>query len=164
MTRHGLTRHGEFVVRVQRLAHGAGLPLPQPQTAGSAGADLPAAVGAEAPITIEPGGYAMVPTGLALAIPAGWEGQVRPRSGLAARHGVTLLNSPGTIDSDYRGEVRVLLINHGSQPFVVRRGERVAQLVLAPVALADSTLRFEEVSSLNETERGAGGFGSTGLG
>jgi len=140
------------------------LKLPRPQTAGSAGADLRAAVEAEAPVTIEPAAYAMIPTGLALAIPTGWEGQLRPRSGLAARHGVTLLNSPGTIDSDYRGEVMVLLINHGSEPFAVRRGVRIAQLVLARVALADTTLRFEEVSSLNETQRGAGGFGSTGVG
>ena len=151
------------VVRVQRLQHGGGLPVPQPQTAGSAGADLAAAVEGEAPITLQPGDYAMVPTGLVLAIPEGWEGQVRPRSGLAARHGVTVLNSPGTIDSDYRGEVRVLLINHGAEPFVIRRGERIAQLVLAPVGLAGATLRFEEVTTLDETQRGTGGFGSTGV-
>ena len=156
-------RQGNLVVRVQRLRHGSGLPLPQPQTVGSAGADLSAAVEADAPLTLSPGDYAMIPTGMALAIPVGWEGQVRPRSGLAARHGVTVLNSPGTIDSDYRGEVRVLLVNHGVEPFVVHRGERIAQLVLAPVGLAGSSLCFEEVSSLDETQRGAGGFGSTGV-
>ncbi len=151
------------VVRVQRLQHGGGLPVPQPQTAGSAGADLAAAVEGEAPITLQPGDYAMIPTGLVLAIPEGWEGQVRPRSGLAARYGVTVLNSPGTIDSDYRGEVRVLLINHGAEPFVIRRGERIAQLVLAPVGQVGATLRFEEVTAVDETQRGTGGFGSTGV-
>jgi dUTP pyrophosphatase len=125
-------------------------------SAGAAGLDLAAAN--EAPITLGPGEWAMVPTGIALAIPAGWEGQVRPRSGLAARHGVTCLNSPGTVDADFRGEVHVILVNHGREPFVVAAGMRVAQLVIAPVARAE-VLPVEE---LEETQRGGGGFGSTG--
>ena len=130
--------------------------LPAYMTDGAAGLDLAAAL--DAPLTIPPGGRLLVPTGLAMAIPAGWEGQVRPRSGLAARHGVTCLNAPGTIDADYRGEVKVLLVNHGSEPFVVKSGERVAQLVVAPVAHAD----LVEVDELAGTTRGDGGFGSTG--
>ena len=145
-------------VRVRRLSAAAGLPLPEPASPGSAGADLRAAVVDD--LVLAPGERALVPTGLVLEIPLGWEGQVRPRSGLALRHGVTLLNSPGTIDSDYRGEVGVVLVNLGAAPFTVRRGDRIAQLVLAPVTRA-SWLKVDE---LDETQRGEGGFGSTGLG
>lgn len=145
-------------LKICPLKHAAGLELPRYQTEDAAGLDLRAAL--EAPLRLGPGDYEMVPTGLSLAIPRGYEGQVRPRSGLAAKHGVTVLNSPGTIDADYRGEVKVILINHGSEPFVVERGERIAQLVLAPVA----QLTLETVESLNATERGAGGFGHTGRG
>ena len=140
------------------LAHGAGLPLPRQQTAGAAGLDLAAAIGADETVTIAPGDYAMVPTGLAIALPEGYEAQIRPRSGLAARHGVTVLNSPGTVDADYRGEVKILLVNHGREPFSLRRGERVAQMVVAPV----SAVELVEVDELDATERGAGGHGSTG--
>jgi dUTP pyrophosphatase len=145
-------------VRVLRLPHAAGLPLPSYQSADAAGLDLVAAVPEDTPLVIAPGGRAAVPTGLVLALPAGSEGQVRPRSGLALRHGVTVLNSPGTIDADYRGEVQVLLINLGSEPFTVTRGMRIAQLVVAAVTRA----RLVETSQLNETARGSGGFGSTG--
>jgi len=148
----------EVTVIVRRLPHGDDLPLPSPATAASAGADLLAAV--TEPVTLQPGGKALVPTGIAIALPNGYEAQVRPRSGLASEHGVTLLNSPGTIDADYRGEVRVLLINHGNEPFRIARGMRVAQLVVAPVARA----RWLVVEDLEETARGAGGFGSTGTG
>jgi dUTP pyrophosphatase len=130
--------------------------LPAPQSAGAAGRDLVAAN--DEPLTIEPGGRALIPTGIALSIPQGFEGQVRPRSGLAIKHGVTCLNAPGTIDADYRGEVKVILQNHGQEPFVVRRGMRIAQLVVAAVALVPWTV----VDSLDDTERGGGGFGSTG--
>ncbi len=151
----------QVVVRFARRP-GAGseapLPLPRYMTAGAAGLDIVAAV-AE-PITLAPGARAAIPTGLALAVPPGFEVQVRPRSGLALRHGITVLNAPGTIDSDYRGEVSVLLINHGQAPFVVERGARVAQLVVARVVRA----RVVEVASLDGTERGSGGFGSTGRG
>lgn len=143
-------------LRVLRLAHGRGLPLPEYATAGAAGLDLRAAV--ESDVTLAPGGRLAVPTGLRLEIPAGFEGQVRPRSGLALRHGVTVANAPGTIDSDYRGEVQVLLVHLGDQPFVIRRGERVAQLVLSPVVRAE----LAEVESLEPSDRGSGGFGSTG--
>ena len=143
-------------VMVRRLPHGEGLPLPAYATEGSAGMDLRAAV--EAPVTIPAGGRAMVPTGLSVEIPRGFEGQVRGRSGLAARHGVGIPNAPGTIDSDYRGEVCVILANWGDQPFVVARGERIAQLVIAPVARAE----LGEVEELAGSERGAGGFGHTG--
>lgn len=146
------------VVRVRRWPHAGDLPLPEPATAGSAGADLRAAVGED--LVLAPGARALVPTGFSVEIPAGWEGQVRPRSGLAARFGLTLLNSPGTIDSDYRGEVQVLLINLGSEPFAVRRGERIAQLVVAPAP----RVGFVEVEELPASARGAGGFGSTGRG
>lgn len=132
------------------------LPLPHRMTAGSAGADVVAAV--EEPLILPPMGRALVPTGLALRIPLGYEVQVRPRSGLALKHGVTVLNAPGTIDSDYRGELRVLLVNLGSEPFAIARAERVAQLVVAPVVGA----AFVEVDGLDETARGAGGFGHTG--
>ncbi len=145
------------VVGLRRLPEGEGLPLPAYMTAGAAGADVFAAV--EADLVLAPGARALVPAGFSLAIPAGYEVQVRPRSGLALRSGVTLLNTPGTIDSDYRGPVAVILINHGSEPFVVRRGERIAQLVLAPVSRA----AFEEAHALDETARAGGGFGSTGI-
>jgi len=143
-------------VRVVRLPHGQGLDLPAYATPGSAGVDLRAAI--DRPVVLEAGRYAMIPTGLALALPEGHEGQVRPRSGLAAKHGVTVLNSPGTVDSDYRGEVKVLLINHGTDPFTVSRGERIAQLVVAPVV----PVAFEEATALDETERGTGGHAPTG--
>lgn len=138
------------------LEHAAGLELPRYQTEDAAGLDLRAAT--TEPLVLAPGAYELVPTGLSLAIPRGYEGQVRPRSGLAARHGVTVLNSPGTIDADYRGEVKVILINHGSEPFTVQRGDRIAQLVLAQVA----QLPLVTVETLDETARGAGGFGHTG--
>jgi len=143
---------------ISRLPHGRGLPLPAYATAGAAGCDLHAAV--EAPLEIPPGGRALVPTGIAIALPEGAEAQVRPRSGLALRHGVTCLNSPGTIDADYRGEVGVILANLGEAPFVVARGMRIAQLVVAPVA----RVAWDEVAELPATLRGAGGFGSTGTG
>lgn len=145
-------------VPVVRLPHAADLPLPAYQSASAAGLDLVAAIPADRPLVIEPGKVVGVPTGIAIALPEGFEGQVRPRSGLAARHSVTVLNSPGTIDSDYRGEVAVILINHGSDPFSVVRGMRIAQLVIAPIAYAT----LKETQKLNETGRGSGGFGSTG--
>lgn len=141
-------------VEVKRLPNGGGLPLPAYATAGSAGMDV---VSAE-DVTIAPGARHAVATGLAVAIPQGYEIQVRPRSGLAFKHGITVPNTPGTIDSDYRGELKVLLINHGAEPFAIHRGDRVAQLVLAPVVQAG----WAEVEELDATERGAGGFGSTG--
>lgn len=145
-------------LRIQRLPHAEGLALPAYETTGSAGMDLRAAVPEGAPITLAPGARALVPTGLKIALEQGWEAQVRPRSGLALKHGITCLNSPGTIDSDYRGEVGVILINHGAEPFVIQRGERIAQLVLAQHAQAV----IAEVETLDDTARGAGGFGSTG--
>ena len=147
-------------VAVTRLPHGADLPLPGYHSALAAGLDLHAAVPAGAPTVIAPGRWAAIPTGFALALPPGTEGQVRPRSGLAARHGVTVLNAPGTIDADYRGEMQVLLINLGPEPFPVQRGARIAQLVIAPVV----AVRLVEVAALDGTARGAGGFGSTGSG
>jgi dUTP pyrophosphatase len=143
-------------VAVVRLPDGDGLPLPAYMTAGAAGADIVAAVADD--VLLPPGERALVPTGFSLEVPAGYEVQIRPRSGLALRHGVTLLNSPGTIDSDYRGPVGVILVNLGSAPFVVRRGERIAQLVVAPVVQA----AFREADVLGASTRGAGGFGSTG--
>jgi dUTP pyrophosphatase len=145
------------IVALLRLPHGADLPLPAYETAGAAGLDLRAAIAA--PLTLEPGERALIPTGLAMQLPEGFEGQVRPRSGLALRHGVTVLNAPGTVDSDYRGEVSVVLINHGQEPFSVQRGDRIAQFVVAPVTQAE----LLEVSSLDATARGAGGYGSTGI-
>ena len=145
-------------VRIMRLAHGNDLALPSYQSAFAAGLDLLAAVPAETPATIAPGARALVPTGIAIALPAGTEAQVRPRSGLAARHGLTVLNSPGTIDADYRGEIQVLLVNLGGESVNVTRGMRIAQLVIAPVTHA----QLREVVSLDETPRGSGGFGSTG--
>ncbi len=145
------------VVRVLVEPSARDLPLPEVMTAGAAAADLRAALGE--PVTLAPGAFAMIPTGLRLEIPPGYEGQVRPRSGLAARHGVTLLNSPGTIDSDFRGVVHVILINHGGEPFVVRHGDRIAQLVIAPVTRA----RFVEARDLTASARDEGGFGHTGV-
>ena len=148
------------VIGVKRLAHGEGLALPAYQSAGAAGMDLLAALPENRTLVIEPGARDRVPTGLALAIPEGYEAQVRPRSGLADRHGVTVLNAPGTIDADYRGEVQVILINHGQTPFVVHRGTRIAQIVFARVA----RVALAEVADLAATARGEGGFGSTGSG
>jgi dUTP pyrophosphatase len=147
-------------VRVMRLPHAADLPLPSYQSAHAVGLDLMAAVPAGVPLIIAPGRRAAVPTGLAFALPAGVEGQIRPRSGLALRHGVTVLNSPGTLDPDYRGEVHVILANFGDEPFPVARGARIAQLVVSTTVQA----RICEVSVLDETTRGVGGFGSTGTG
>jgi dUTP pyrophosphatase len=138
--------------------HGRGLDLPRQQTAGAAGVDLHAALGISETLEIAPGRYAMIPTGFAIALPEGYEAQIRPRSGLAAKHGVTVLNSPGTVDADYRGEIKVLLINHGQAPFEVRRGDRIAQMVVAPV----SAVSFREEEALDETQRGDKGHGSTG--
>jgi dUTP pyrophosphatase len=145
-------------VALSYFEHGRGLDLPKQQTAGAAGADLLAALGASETVTMAPGSRAIVPCGFAMALPIGFEAQVRPRSGLAAKHGVTVLNTPGTIDADYRGEVKVILINHGDAPFEIRRGDRIAQMVVAPV----SAVGFSERDNLDATERGAGGFGSTG--
>ena len=145
-------------IRLMRFAHGQGLPLPAYQSEHAAGLDLLAAVSSAGSITIAPGARALVPTGLAIALPEGYEAQVRPRSGLAARDGLTILNSPGTIDADYRGEIQVLLVNLGSEPVVVSRGMRIAQLVIAPVVRA----HIIETTSLDKTSRGSGGFGSTG--
>ena len=146
------------VLRIQRLSHAGALPLPAYETSGAAGMDLRAAVPKGAPLTLKPGNRIAVPTGLKLEIPEGFEGQVRPRSGVALNHGVTCLNSPGTIDCDYRGEVKVILANLGAEAFTVTRGMRIAQLVIAPVARAE----IVGVSEVTESERGAGGFGSTG--
>jgi dUTP pyrophosphatase len=143
-------------VQLKILPHGSGLPLPAYATADSAGVDLAAAL--DAALILAPGERKDVPTGIALALPAGWEAQVRPRSGLALRHGITILNSPGTIDADYRGEVRVILANLGGAPVTIARGERIAQLIIAPVSRAE----WQVVSELPATVRGAGGFGSTG--
>lgn len=145
-------------LKILRLPHGAGLPLPAAASRAAAGLDLAAAVAEDQPVVLPPGGRARVPTGFAIALPAGHEGQVRPRSGLADKHGVTVLNAPGTIDADYRGEVQVILINHGAEPFTITRGMRIAQLVVAPV----TAVAVEEATELEATARGAGGFGSTG--
>ena len=149
----------QVAVRIMRLPHGADLPLPQYQSALAAGLDLYAAVPADAPLEIAPGARALIPTGVAIALPPGHEGQVRPRSGLAFRHGVTVLNSPGTVDADYRGELQVILINLGTEPFIVQRGMRIAQIVIAPVQRA----ALAESNSLDKTKRESGGFGSTGI-
>jgi len=148
----------DVTVAVVRLAHGEGLDLPNYQTAGAAGADIIAAVPEDAPLQLAPRARALVPTGLSMAIPHGYEAQVRPRSGLAFKHGVTVLNAPGTIDSDYRGEVQVLLVNLGDAELTIERGMRIAQIVIAPVIQA----AFEPTTDLPESARGAGGFGSTG--
>lgn len=145
-------------VEIQQLPHGEGLALPAYQTAHAAGLDLPAAVPEHHSLTLLPGRSALVPTGFMIALPEGYEAQVRPRSGLAAKHGVTVLNAPGTVDADYRGEISVLLINHGAEPFTIKRGERIAQMVIAPVARAE----LVAVSELSSTARGSGGYGSTG--
>ncbi|OHB29735.1 MAG: deoxyuridine 5'-triphosphate nucleotidohydrolase [Phenylobacterium sp. RIFCSPHIGHO2_01_FULL_69_31] len=145
-------------VPITRLPHGEGIPLPAYETSQAAGMDLRAAVPEDEPVILRPGDRHAVPTGLAFALPAGFEAQVRPRSGLALKSGITCLNSPGTVDADYRGEVKVILINHGPEAFTIRRGDRIAQLVVAPVVQAT----WAEVASLDETARGAGGFGSTG--
>ena len=145
-------------VRIVRLPHALDLPLPAYQSAHAAGLDLVAAVPADAPIEIAPGERAMIPTGVAIALPPGSEAQIRPRSGLAIHHGVTVLNAPGTIDADYRGELQVILVNLGAEKFVIRRGTRIAQMVIAPI----QHVRLVESTSLNVTERAAGGFGSTG--
>ena len=156
MTLHTETRP---ILKLVRLAHGEGLDLPSYETAGAAGMDLRAAVAANAAITLQPGERALIPTGLVLEIPAGFEAQIRPRSGLAFKNGITCLNSPGTIDSDYRGEVKALLINHGTEPFVIERGMRIAQMVIAPV----TQVTVCEAGETTDTTRGAGGFGSTGV-
>jgi dUTP pyrophosphatase len=145
-------------IDISQLPHGEGLALPAYQSVHAAGLDLLAAVPEGSPLILAPGQHALVPTGLTIALPPGYEAQVRPRSGLAAKHGVTVLNSPGTVDADYRGEIGVLLINHGEAPFTIRRGERIAQMVIASVVRAE----LVPVISLVSTERGSGGFGSTG--
>jgi dUTP pyrophosphatase len=145
-------------VDIRRLPHGEGLTLPAYQSAHAAGLDLLAAVPEDAPLVLAPGRHVLVPTGLTIALAPGYEAQVRPRSGLAAKHGVTVLNSPGTIDADYRGEIGVLLINHGEAPFSIRRGERIAQMVIAAVVRAE----LVPADALSATDRGDGGFGSTG--
>jgi dUTP pyrophosphatase len=149
---------GRIDIACNFLDHGRGLELPKQQTTGAAGVDLLAALGSSEVVTMAPGARAIVPCGFAMALPPGYEAQVRPRSGLAARHGVTVLNAPGTIDADYRGEVKVILVNHGRDPFEIRRGDRIAQMVVAPV----SAVTFSETEALDGTTRGAGGFGSTG--
>lgn len=149
----------EITVKVQRLAHGDGLPLPSYQSDNAAGLDLVAALAPKKPVKLAPGERALIPTGLSVELPKHYEGQVRPRSGLALKHGITVLNTPGTIDSDYRGEVGIILINLGSKSYTVWRGERIAQLVIAPVTRA----RVKSVAALSSTTRGQGGFGSTGI-
>ena len=149
---------GPVDIALSFFDHGRGLELPKQQTTGAAGVDLLAALGISETMSIAAGARAIVPCGFAMALPPGYEAQVRPRSGLAAKHGVTVLNAPGTIDADYRGEVKVILINHGSETFEIKRGDRIAQMVVAPV----SAVNFAERESLDETTRGAGGFGSTG--
>jgi len=144
------------IVKIQRLAHGEGIDLPFYASTHAAGADVRAAIDAD--MVIEPGEQVLIKTGFAMALPDGFEAQIRPRSGLALKHGITVLNSPGTIDADYRGEVGVILINHGKQAFQIQRGDRIAQMIIAPFAQGD----FQAVDSLDETERGAGGFGSSG--
>jgi dUTP pyrophosphatase len=154
-----LSAHPLLQISVVRLAHAEGLPLPELQTTGAAGLDLQAALSAGEELILKSGERALVPTGLALQIPHGFEVQIRPRSGLALKHGVTVLNAPGTIDSDYRGEIKILLINHGVEAFVIRRGLRIAQMVVAPV----TNVQLVQVKQLNTTDRGSGGFGSTGV-
>lgn len=147
----------QLTVKIKRLPNAEGLELPRYETALAAGCDVRAAI--DEPITLKTGERFMAPTGLAIALPPGWEAQMRPRSGLAAKHGIACVNAPGTIDADYRGELKVILINHGAEDFTINRGERIGQMVFAPVFQA----RFEEVEELDDTERGAGGFGSTGV-
>jgi dUTP pyrophosphatase len=145
-------------LEIRQLPHGEGLALPAYQSAHAAGLDLLAAVPEDSPVILSPGQHALVPTGLTIALPSGYEAQVRPRSGLASKHGVTVLNAPGTVDADYRGEIGVLLINHGDTPFSIRRGERIAQMVIASVARVE----LVPAAELSTTRRGSGGFGSTG--
>jgi dUTP pyrophosphatase len=147
------------ILSLIRLPHGAGLELPAYETKGAAGMDLRAAVDEDVPLTLQPGSRVLVPTGLIFEIPEGYEGQIRPRSGLAFKNGLTCLNTPGTVDSDYRGEVKVLMINLGEEPFQITRGMRIAQMVIAPVV----QVRVTEITEGSETTRGAGGFGSTGV-
>lgn len=149
-----------LAVQISRLPHGEGLPLPRYETHQAAGMDLRAAVPHDVPVLLEPGARALIPTGFCIALPAGYEAQVRPRSGLALKHAITCLNSPGTVDADYRGELKVILINHGQDPFTIARGERIAQLIIAPVTQA----QWQEVAELGQSTRGKGGFGSTGKG
>ena len=146
-------------VEIKTLDHFGDLELPKYETVLAAGADLRAAVPLDMPMILKPGERALVPTGMTMALPAGYEAQIRPRSGLAYKHGITCLNTPGTIDADYRGEVKVLLINHGTDAFAINRGERIAQMVIAPITQPD----FETVTELSDTQRGEGGFGSTGV-
>ena len=146
-------------VKIKRLENGAGLALPKYETTLAAGADVRAAIPDGEPLTLKPGERFMVPTGIAIALPPGWEAQMRPRSGLAAKHGIACVNAPGTIDADYRGELKVILINHGVEDFTINRGDRIGQMVIAPVWQAS----FVDVDELDDTERGAGGFGSTGV-
>ena len=149
----------QITAQLMRLPHGQGLPLPSYETSEAAGMDLRAAVPEDAPLTLKPGARKLVPTGFAMAIPPGFEAQIRPRSGLALKHGLSLVNAPGTIDSDYRGEIKIILINHGDKDFEISRGMRIAQMVIAPVL----QVAIEPVTSLDDTARGAGGFGSTGV-
>ena len=149
---------GQIDIALTWFDHGRGLELPRQQSTGAAGVDLLAALGTQETLTIAPGARALVPCGFSMALPEGHEAQVRPRSGLAAKHGVTVLNAPGTIDADYRGEIKVILINHGAEDFAIRRGDRIAQMVVAPV----SAVRFSQKDALDATERGSSGFGSTG--
>lgn len=146
------------ILQIKRLPHGEGLELPAYETAEAAGMDLRAALGADETVTLKPGQRGLIPTGLSMAMPIGFEAQIRPRSGLAAKHGITVLNTPGTIDSDYRGEVKIILINLGQEDFTVERNMRIAQMIIAPVVQAS----LIEVETLDETARGLGGFGSTG--
>lgn len=146
-------------LNVKTLEHFEGLELPAYQTAGSAGLDLPAAVPADAPVVIAPGEWKLIPTGICIALPQGYEAQIRPRSGLAAKKGISCVNTPGTVDADYRGELHVNLINHGKEPFVVQRGERIAQMVIGQF----TQISWNPVDALDETARGSGGFGSTGV-
>ncbi|CAN7572406.1 dUTP diphosphatase [Pararhizobium sp. LjRoot235] len=156
MTLHAHTRP---ILNLVRLPHAAGLDLPAYETSGAAGMDLRAAVAADQPLVLSPGKRALVPTGFIFEVPAGYEAQIRPRSGLAFKHGITCLNTPGTIDSDYRGEVKVLLVNLGDEDFPIERGMRIAQMVIAPV----TQVSVREASDAGETTRGSGGFGSTGV-
>ena len=149
----------QIAARLMQLPHGQDLPLPSYETSEAAGMDLRAAVPEDAPLTLKPGARELVPTGLAMAIPPGFEAQIRPRSGLALKHGLSLVNAPGTIDSDYRGEIKIILINQGDEDFEISRGMRIAQMVIAPVL----QVAIEPVTSLDDTARGAGGFGSTGV-
>ncbi len=146
------------ICQIKRLEHGKGLPLPEYKTEHAAGMDVYAAIAEATPLTLQAGGRAIIPCGFAMALPQGYEAQCRPRSGLAAKHGISLVNTPGTIDSDYRGEVKILLINHGSEAFTIKRGERIAQIIIAPITQS----QWQEVSELSDTARGKGGFGSTG--